>query len=302
MSETTLGAHRGMGCTDHAFYIFRDIENLPVENTLQSVEAAFKAGVSYVEIDAGRSADRVLFVLHNVVPDDHFFGPNKPQAKLNLLPFADIASHNTGRFEKGKVARLDDMLSTIKHHAPSNSAWVVNIELKGVQGSGQNFEANDYLAQVANCVQQSGIAPDKVLFSSFALQNIIGMSHLLPNAQFGMLFAEKPEPRGIYADHTTDLRYNYLPFDVAHTNFVETTWAEQAHKQAILGFANPEVQTITKDMIAHVKAKNWGINAWGLFEQPSAERTKLYNQLIKNCKDVECPLTIITDYLDVWAL
>lgn len=297
-----FGGHRGMGCTDHSFYSFRDIKNLPVENTLASVAAAFKAGASYVEIDAVLSADGVPFVLHNVVPDDHFFGPEKPQANLNLLPFADIAKHKTGRFENGNVARLDDMLANIKQHASKNSDWFVNIELKGVQGSGQNFETNDYLNIVAQTVQQSGIAPDKILFSSFALQNIVGMSYLLPNAQFGMLFAEKPEPRAIYADHQTDLSYNYLPFDVNHTNFVETTWAGQAHSQAVLGFANPEVQTITKDMIAHIKAKNWGINTWVLFEQLNPERTALYKQLIDNCQNIECPLTIITDYLADWTL
>ena len=89
-----IAGHRGFGCTDHNFYqSIRDIQNLPVENTLESIEKAFKAGVKYIETDAVMSKDGVLFALHNVVPTDHFFGVEMPTRKLNELNFKDIAKY-----------------------------------------------------------------------------------------------------------------------------------------------------------------------------------------------------------------
>src|SRR6218665_2753794 len=114
-----IGGHRGLGCTDHDFYQkLRDIANLPVENTAESVQAAFVGRADYVEIDAVMSADGVLFTLHNVVVKDHFFGATFPSAPLNTLPFADIATFKTGRHANGRIAPLSEVLSVVAKHSP----------------------------------------------------------------------------------------------------------------------------------------------------------------------------------------
>lgn len=294
-----IGAHRGFGCTDHDFYQpLRNIAGTPVENTYESVEKAFAHGAGYVEIDAVMSADDVLFILHNVVPKDHFFTPEIPAGLLNQMNFADIIRYKTGRLANGVIARLDDILKLVAEKAPASSPFAINIEIKGVQGSNQNFETNDYLKRLADAVKQSPLAESRVLFSSFSLQNIIAMSHLLPQAQYGMLFAERTEGRPIYADHQDDFRYRYLVFNAAEFKKMQDIWQAEADRAAKLSFVHPEIVTVTPDMMRVTGEAKMGMNAWALFEELTDARKALYRQVKAEATQQNVPFTVITDYID----
>lgn len=296
-----LGGHRGLGCTDHDFYQDkRDIAALPVENTLESIKAAFAKGAAYIETDAVMSADGVIFTLHNVVPKDHFFGTEKPVENLNKLPFSQITQYKTGRHSNGMTTPFQEVLDMIAQIDPQTADWVINIEIKGVQGSGQPFEYNNFINRLATCVLESKIPVQRILFSSFSLQNIIDMSQRLPHARYGMLFAERDEMRPIYADHQDDFKFRYLPFISNMIDMVDDTWKEEAHPEAVLSYMHPEIDTITQDTIQICSKQGFGINCWALFEHMTPERLELYKRTQKVMDEQNVPFTIITDYLDTF--
>lgn len=299
-ARLAVGGHRGFGCTDHDFYqAWRDIAALPVENTVESVKAAFAAGVDYVEIDAVMSADGEIFTLHNVVPADHFFGA-APAGLLNTLPFADIARFKTGRHATGRVAPLPEMLALIHDISPATLPWDVNIEIKGVQGSGQPVETNDFIARLAAVVQASPLPVERVLFSSFALHNIAAMSHVLPEAQYGMLFGDKPDPRPIYTDRQDDPACQYLPYTGAYADRTMALWREGAARGVPLGYFHPEFASLTPDSVMLADRHAVGINSWALFEEMTPARHAAYMRLAEACQAEDVPLTVITDYIDAF--
>ncbi len=293
-----IGGHRGLGCTDHDFYQdLRPVRDLPVENTSESIVAAFAAGADYVEVDAVMSSDDVIFTLHNVVPRDHFFGPVVPPDVLNHLPFSEIERYYTGRGQNGTVSALDHVLRVVEAHDPKTAPFAINIELKGVQGSGQPYEANDFLQAVATTIAETKFPVERILFSSFALKNITSMSHLLPNARYGMLFAEDEYARSIYADHVDDVSYQYLPFDPAYLGRVLDHWAMDGSDLAKLSYLHPEVQSITSAMIAEAGKLGLGINCWALFEKMTEKRIEKYRAAGKECAAEKVFFSVITDYI-----
>lgn len=294
-----IGGHRGLGCTDHDFYqSLRDIAALPVENTAESVKAAFAAGADYVEIDAVMSGDGVLFTLHNVVVKDHFFVPPLPPAPLNTLPFDQIAGFKSGRHGKGRIAPLAEVLDVIAAASPKTLPWDVNIEIKGVQGAGQPLETGDYITRLAQVVRESPIDTSRILFSSFALHNIVAMSQVMPDARYGMLFNDKPEAKPIYADRQDDITCQYLPYDDVHAAKVMSLWQAQAGKGVVLGYFHPEFATLTPDTVMLAEKHGVGINCWALFEEMNAERHAAYLRLAEACAAEGVSFSIITDYIN----
>ncbi|MFN7113046.1 MAG: glycerophosphodiester phosphodiesterase [Alphaproteobacteria bacterium] len=297
--RVAIGGHRGYGCTDHDFYqTRRDIAALPVENTAESVAAAFAAGADYVEIDAVMSADGVVFTLHNVVVADHFFGKTQPAAPLNTLPFKEITRFKTGRHVNGRIAPLSEIMALIARVSPKTLLWDVNIEIKGVQGANQPLETNDFIKRIAAVVKDSPVPAARVLFSSFALQNIIAMSRELPAAQYGMLFGDKPDARPIYADRRDDMTCQYLPYNAAALTAVMAAWQDSAAKGAVLGYAHPEFASLSPDTIMLAEGRGLGINSWALFEEMTPQRHGAYLQLAEACEAEGVPFSVITDYID----
>ncbi len=298
-----IAGHRGFGCTDHDFYQDkRNIANLPPENTLQSIKIAFEAGAVYVEIDAVMSADGVLFSIHNVVPGDHFFGEPRPTTKLNSLPFEEINACKTGRTLKGDVATLPEIFALIDKISPKTLPWDINIEIKGVQGSGQPYEVNDYLEKLAAAIKESKIPAERILFSSFSLANITRMAHLLPEAKYGMLFCEDgPEgqknSRPIYADHKDSFAHRYQPFSLEIIDHVKKFWQENVGDTATLGFLHPEIGSITQETVNKAAADGFGINCWALFEELTEQRQQQYRTLTEWCKQANVFVSAITDYV-----
>lgn len=294
-----LGGHRGFGCTDHDFYQDkRDIAALPVENTLASIKSAFAHGADYIETDAVMSKDGIIFTLHNVVPADHFFATQKPHDMLNKMNYAEIATYKTGRNHNGIITPIHDVLNYIATADRKTLPWAINIEIKGVQGSGQDYEDNYYLQNLVQTVHQSNLPADRILWSSFCLENIIRMSHALPMSRYGMLFSEKSDLAAIYADHQDDLRYSYMPFQAEHIDAVYQTWQTAAHPDAALQYVHPEILTVSPDTIRHIVQYGMGINSWALFETLNEDRQTVYQKAVQLAAQYNVPFTVITDYLD----
>lgn len=290
-----IGGHRGMGCTDHAFYAERRVlEALPVENTVESVRAAFAAGADFVEIDAVLLADGTVAVVHNVVPADHFFGADAPVQPLNRLGWAAVKDCASGRLGTGRLARLDEVLAAVAASDPGTAPYAVNIELKGVQRSAQGWDGHELAEAVAGVVKASGMAVERVLFSSFALANVVAMAGRLPAAQYGMLFYEKDGLEAIYSDDNGDWRLQALPFERVMAERVLEAFAS-AETGARLGWVHPEVETVDEAMVQWVAEKGLGLNTWGLLEAWDEPARARYARLLAMTGEV--PVGVITDYV-----
>ncbi|MES2729425.1 MAG: glycerophosphodiester phosphodiesterase [Pseudomonadota bacterium] len=292
-----FGGHRGMGCTDHDFYQDRDIGKLPVENTIDSIVLALKNGAAYVECDAVPTADGQVVIIHNVVPADHFFGPDTPHAMLNTLAYTQISRFATGRHSRGIVPLISDALKTVAPYTPGIGDFNMNIEIKGGQGSGQPYETGSFLENLARDVRASAVPLNRVLFSSFSLANILAMSHLVPEARYGMLYNEKTVSTPIYADHGDDLKYRYLPFGIENMQYVAATWKDEGHADAQLSYVHPETRTITLELIAHAAIQGWAINTWDYLRAFDKSLVNDYRHIHQLCSDNGIPVTFITDYI-----
>lgn len=292
-----IGGHRGFGCTDHAHYqTIRNIPALPAENTLESVEMAFNKGAGFVEIDAVPTADGEVVVLHNVVPADHFFG-SQPAGAINTQTLAEIMAHPTGRAQNGAVATLADMLELIARKAPATSPYKVNIELKGSQRSQQAWDGMDFINKVADVVRASPLLPGQVLFSSFALRNIVGMAHILPSAQYGMLFYEKPAPEDIHTSEPGKWDLQALSFNEETVEKVAAHFVAHASAPARLGYLHPELSTISDDMMVKLGQQGWGFNTWMLMDKPEPARFNRYVVIRGLTEQHGFTVGAITDYL-----
>jgi glycerophosphoryl diester phosphodiesterase len=306
--------HRGLGCTDHAFYQdLRDIKNLPVENTLASFEAAYKAGASAFETDVCISADGVPFVLHNTVPADHFFGEgNIPLQLLNHLTWDEIARYKTGRFQNGMVARLDETLDLIARYDDKKLPFAVNLELKHLSGSKQAYQKDDFIARVADVVAQSSVATERVLYSSFAGHLVLGMTHAQPQAQFAFLTreykdgdAQDPAKIGVYTNHQDDPLYQYLPFNQNTMDVLEKAWGREAHPQARNQnrwvAMHPEIRTVTEPMLDLMGKRKLAVNAWALLEGPN-DFVDLYRIMFAKADQKHISCHVMNDYADKMKL
>ncbi len=270
-----LGGHRGCGCTDHEFYSFRGIQT-PAENTLDSFKQAFDLGASYIETDAVMSSDGVVFCMHNVAPSDHFF-VSTLGALLNRLPFREIRKHKTGRRGDGTVAEMVAVAGVLP--PASGTPFNINIEIKGVQGSGQQFDKG-FVDKLAASV--SLFDTKSILWSSFALENILEMSNRFPDSSYGMLFSEKAEPRALYQDFENSKRHQCLPFDRRHIEFVLETFGGKPI------YLHPESRTPLPEL-SDLRESIFGVNSWSLFAGPPDQPPK-YPEWITHSH--------ITDYLD----
>lgn len=253
-SRFLLGGHRGCGCTDHEFYSFRG-RQIPVENTLRSFELAFSMGASYIETDAVMSSDGVVFCMHSVIPGDHFFGGG-PKMLLNRLPFREIRKHKTGRQANGEVAEMTAVNGILPE--VTGVPFNINIEIKGVQGSGQQFDEG-FVNKLADSV--SSFHTKSILWSSFALENLLEMAERLPESSYGMLFSEKAETRALYQNFEKSRRHQFLPFDRRHIEFVLETFGCRPI------YLHPESKTILPE-ISDLRENILGINSWSLFALP----------------------------------
>ena len=295
-----LGGHRGMGCTDHARFAWRG-RDVPAENTLESVAAAFAAGADFVEIDVVPTADGQVAVIHNVTPRDHFFGPDVPGPPLNMLRWRDFKDIPVGRNGNGRVCLLAEMLALVASKAPAGRPFAVNIELKGVRKSGQPWEGEGFVEAVAKVVRGGPLEVGRVLFSSFALRHVVLMAERLPQARYGMLFGEAQTPETMYGMDGDVFDLQNLPFEIAYVEQCAHEFARLVTNGAKLGSLHPEVGTLSDKMFVELGRKGWSFNTWGLFERVDGARRERYARLAEISRAEGIGLGFITDDLAAMA-
>ena len=296
-----LGGHRGLGVTDHNIYKnIREVQKKPAENTLASVQAAFLSGADYVEIDAQMSKDKIIFCLHNVNPEDHFFANSKPQQYLNLLDFKEIKKFKIGRNCKDKVAKLSEILKITKKLAPNTLGWKINIEVKGVQGTNQKYENNEFLKRLVLEVKKQKFPLEQTLWSSFCLENLIKISQLSPKSNFGFLFSEQTRAKPIYIDKKNNFKFQYLPFNKRNINKVLKTWRQEAEQKSKLVYLHPELTTVKIEQLGFLKDKNIGLNCWISLEKNSKRFKVKTKRIIKKIKKSKIFFSLITDSIKLY--
>ena len=293
-----IGGHRGSGCTDHEFYAFRDIDNIPTENSRESVAMAFANGADYIEFDVVSSADNILFALHNVVPTDHFFTDPIPTEPLNNMSFLDIGRHRVGRKPDTEIATLTNILDCVAQYDPMTINWAVNIEIKGVQGSGQNWDGQRFIDEIADIVKKSFFPESRILWSSFCLENVIRMSHHFPHSHYGLLYTEPKSTGPIYKDHIDDVRFQNMPFEESYVLAANDCWKKDANPATALKYAHPEITTVSEHTIQMAAKYDLGLNSWGLFEKMDENVKKYYGIIQQMAEQHNVPYTAITDYIE----
>lgn len=123
------------------------------------------------------------------------------------------------------------------------------------------------------------------------------MSHVLPQAQYAHIFYELNHTDPMYADQHTDPNLIYLPFTEKYVRYIHDMWLQQAHKDAKMLFAHPEVLTVTPAMITLMSEIGWGLNVWDYRRAFDDKLVQDYRGLYTLCQTRNVPITFITDYI-----
>lgn len=222
---------------------------------MDSFQAAWDKGADYIETDVQISKDGHLFALHSVLPHEHIFdqGISTP---LNQLDWQTICQLHTGRHRNGRIPLLEEILHCLP--PTRQTPWQLNIEIKGAQGVGQEYDGHRLLEKLALVAAPFS---RNILWSSFCVEHIMRMSSLLPASQFGILFSEQAQPRPIYSNHAPEWEYHYLPWSEHSLNTL-SEYLDPAKT-----WVHPETSTLNPNTIR--LAQEWkGINSWSLFAPP----------------------------------
>ena len=155
----------------------RGVKNLSPENTLNSIELAYKLGLNWVEVDVKISQDSVPFLLHDDTLDRTTTGEGSP----TNFNYSHIKKLDAGMFfykysTNIYTPTLQEVLTFCKKYKMG-----LNIELKPNLGfEKQNINAIADLLRNFNFTNQ-------YYFSSFDWNSIILMKELLPSAYYGLL-------------------------------------------------------------------------------------------------------------------
>jgi glycerophosphoryl diester phosphodiesterase len=294
-----IGGHRGYGCTDEEFYQdVRGVCYLPEENTIEGIAAGFNAGADFVELDMVMSQDEIIFLLHKVIAKYHFFEAKIPPSVLNHMDFAEIEKYKSGRKKQNSVTKFSDALNVIQKMDPKTLPWSLCVEIKGVQGTNQPYEDNNFIEVLADTVRQSGFPEERIIWSSFSLQNILQISHYFPKSAFAMLFTESDFFQKIYSNKGIDVRYIELPFEKRFIDQVIKIWSEEAHKDARLDYVHPEIMTITPEKMDYIYDLGLSINTWAYKEKWLDLFINQYKKIISYAREKNYRMNVITDFVD----
>ncbi len=155
----------------------RGVKNLSPENTLNSIELAYKLGLNWVEVDVKISQDLVPLLLHDDSLDRTTNGEGSP-IDFN---YSEIKKLDAGMFfykysTNIYTPTLQEVLMFCEKHKMG-----LNIELKPNLG----FEKQNITA-IANLLRNFNFT-NQYYFSSFDWNSIVMMKEFLPSAYYGLL-------------------------------------------------------------------------------------------------------------------
>jgi glycerophosphoryl diester phosphodiesterase len=291
----TIIGHRGSGCTDSPFAQSRNKAEkriIPAENTLSSFKLAFDRGADAVEYDVVEAAGRLL-VVHNVVLSDHVFSPAPLPAKhLTDLCYEEIRDLRTGIDGDGEIPTFAAVLALTQKNAPSTASIGQNIEIKGTKGSGLPEDLG-FVERIVDSFNASGHPPERTVFSSFGLGEIIKFNALMPKARIGMLFETRAKPESSICPHRRqDSENRYLHFTESNLGFVL--------ERASIKYVHPEISSVTKHMAEMAAENGLGINTWAWEESNPLTDPESHDNIcnaVRICEANDVKLGIITDFV-----
>lgn len=159
--KPTVVGHRGSG---------RGIRGGHAENTVASCLAAVSAGLRWLEVDAGRTADDELVLRHDPVAPDGSYVIDRTAAELR----------------KQGIDRLGDLLAVLPPHVG------LDIDVKTVLPDATDPAGRRTSALLAKALTPELAAVDRtlprpVLVSSFDPGLLVQVRDLLPEADLGLL-------------------------------------------------------------------------------------------------------------------
>ncbi len=285
-----IGGHRGAGRTDTE----DDPQpEKPAESTIESFRRAFNNGVDFVEVDAQETLDHKVLLTHADNLAHHVFTPT-PYTSVGEANAADLTTVEIGRDQKGFIPSLEETLDFLRTTAAFNRAsFCLNIELKNIREIQKDVfkpGPDSYYDSLLKAIKDNGFPLDKIVFSSFAVHDLVELKKCEPKARTGFLFWEcegGPELE-IYPTETVEnARYIYCtPQNI-----------DMVYKLAKPDFIHPETGAITRDVMAKAAQYKMGINAWVWKEKPPADNDKDIARALALATLYDVDINFITDYI-----
>ncbi len=285
-----LGGHRGLGTTDNLHA--RNVEisqNKPAENTLESIRQALDIGADFIEIDVIKTKDDKLVVTHSNALNDHVFTEDK-LGFLGDYRLVDIYKLRVGPRSDGKISLLSEVISLIaEYRAVKNPNLFLNIEIKDVKGTEYPKFKPSEKHLLSLLAEETRSVKDWVVFSSFAIADLIEMEKLIDDAKLALLF-DFPEmkERFIYANPSED-DSKYMQF--TPENIKEVT------SKVKLSYFHPEIRSITEETVNLACDLGIKINSWALFEMPPTKDSAEVANFVKLSQKYNMKNGIITDFV-----
>ena len=158
----------------------RGVKNLSPENTLNSIELAYKLGLKWIEIDVKISKDSVPILLHDDTLERTTNGVGLPiDFNYDYLKKLDAGFSFYNYFSGICIPTLKQVLSFCQKNEMG-----LNIEIKPNLG----FEKNNVEA-IAKLLSNYNFNT-QYYFSSFDWSSVVLMKKFLPNAYYGLLIDE----------------------------------------------------------------------------------------------------------------
>ncbi len=295
MEGIRFGGHRGSGCTDSPHARASPARaGKPPENTLDSIARAYADGADFVEVDVLRTKDDVLVITHSNRLSDHVLRQEPRAPYAGDLDWKDLEPLRTGPEGNGRIPTLHEVLEFAAEQAARRDApdFVLNIEIKDVKDTDgpKHVPGRPSLVELlARQVRAHRLPVARIVFSSFALSDLIALKRELPEARLGMLF-DVPEYAGkeIYPASPEE-HARYLPFTPEAL--------QEAARQVRLEFAHPELHTLTPEALRTVAALKLDLNCWALREVPPAEDRAAIAQALRLAREHRVRLGLITDFV-----
>jgi glycerophosphoryl diester phosphodiesterase len=299
-----LGGHRGSGCTDSAFARAasprsRARGRKPPENTLESIARAFEHGADFVEIDVLRTLDDALVVTHSNALREHVLVAPVSARFIGELRLEEVRQLRTGlRGRQSAIPTLAEVMDLVAEWRTRRGLadFVLNIEIKDVKGTRapKHLQGRPSLVELLarQVTAHSALPLEAIVFSSFAVSDLVELARLLPKARVGMLFDLDREAGGLVYEADPQLTDRYLPFTPAEIEKVRKQLAEAGGR---LEFLHPEIDTLTP--AAMKAASPLGVNCWVMRERIPSRRRHSLRQAVRLAQAHQLRLGLITDFV-----
>lgn len=183
--------HRGIDQTDNP--------QKPYQNTIEAIKYALEAGCDGIEIDVHLSKDGTAYVIHD---DDISIRSNFSAGKISELTDEEITEKRVGKINQYKIPKLSEVIDIFKEN---NN--ILNIEMK---------QEGIYKA-IFKELKDSKLDRERVIISSFILEDIENLKEENRDIQTGLIFVEKREDLG-FEDYLIDLQSKTNSFYMIEKN------------------------------------------------------------------------------------